>query len=864
MGEVYRATDTNLSRQVAIKVLPASMAADAERLARFDREAKTLASLSHPNIAAIYGLERSQRQTALVMELVEGSTLAERIAQSPISIDEALAIAKQITEALEAAHEQGIVHRDLKPANIKVRADGTVKVLDFGLAKAMDPATPVSKHVSELQTVTSPAVTRTGVILGTAAYMSPEQARGKPLDTRTDMWAFGCVLFEMLTGRRAFVGEDVSESLAAVLKDDPDWSALPLNTAGPIRTLLRRCLEKDRKRRLNSAAVARLEIEDAMAEPAAVPSSSAAPARRSIVPWAAAAVATLGLAALAFVHLLEVTPVAPLISASMNAPEGTMMAFAGPVASGTPELSPDGKWIVFGARTEDNGVPLWIRALSSAAAQMLTGTDGATFPFWSPDSRYVGFFQGGKLKKIDIGGGPAVAIAEAPNGRGGSWSSAGFILFAPNTTSPLFGVAASGGAPTRVTSLEATESVTHRFPSFLPDGRHFLFHERSNRNATLRIGALGSFDTVDIGSSSSHAVYSEGHLLFLREDTLMAQPFDPDRLTVQGEAVPVAAHVSAVLTGVRKGVFSASGTGLLAYHARGSARHALSWMDRGGKVVGMLGEPGTFESVQLSPDRKSVAVSSVDASGNEDIWIYDIARNLRTHFTFAPEPEGRPIWSPDGTAIVWHNLSDRKLRRKSIDGNGPEEVLFDDPGVDFPTSWSPDGKFLLFTRASADVGQGVWMLPMLSGAPGTLQKPATLVDTALGERWGAFSPDGRWVAYQSNESQQDEIFVVPFPGPGGKRQISTAGGTFPRWRHDGKEIFYVGPDATLMAAEVTLNASSIDVGQVRPLGIAVVTTRGFPYDVSLDGRRILVVTEAERTDSTPLTLVQNWTAILKK
>jgi len=865
MGEVYRATDTNLSRHVAIKVLPASMAADADRLARFDREAKTLAALNHPNIAAIYGLERSKGVTALVMELVEGPTLADRIAEGPISVDETLVIAKQIAEALEAAHEQSIIHRDLKPANIKLRPDGTVKVLDFGLAKVPEPISRAGIDITASPTITSPAMTSVGIILGTAAYMSPEQARGNQIDRRTDLWAFGAVLFEMITGRRAFAGDTVSDTLAAVLKTDPDWSALPATTPTSIRTLLRRCLEKDRRRRMADASDVRLEIEDAVVHPIEAPGTGAVRPHRSVVPWAIALVATLSLATLAFVHIREVPAVAPLISTSIDAPDGTVMELAGAIASGTPELSPDGKWAVFGARTSDNKVPLWIRPLSSTAAQTLAGTDGAVFPFWAPDSRQVAFFADGKLKKIDITGGPPMAIADAPNGRGGSWSPEGIILFAPNTTSPLLRVAASGGAVAPATSLEATKSIAHRFPWFLPDGRHFIYQDRTTGDALLRVGALDSSEAREIGQASSHAAYSNGHLLFLRADTLMAQPFDADTQTVRGEAVPVVERVSSVLTGGRKGVFTVSGSGLLAYRASGTNhKQVLSWLDRTGKVLGTLGEPGDFWDVELSPEGTRAAATIVDASGDRDIWIYDITRSLRTRLTFTPGDDQRPVWSPDGTAIVWNNIRDRKVRRKASDGMGTEEVLYEDSGLDATTSWSPDGKFLIVTKASAGVQQGVWMLPLSPETPGTPRKPSALVDTAFPERWGAVSPDGHWVAYESNESQQYEIYVIPVPGPGGKRQISTSGGAFPRWRRDGKEIFYVRPDGTLMAVDVAPNPSSIDVGAVRSLGITVPAGRGLAYDVSLDGQRILTITDPERSTSTPLTLVQNWTTMLKK
>ena len=874
MGEVYQATDSKLGRNVAIKLLPEAFTHDADRASRFKREARVLASLNHPNIATIHGVEESEGRKFLVMELVSGETLAERIKRGPIPLDESLEIAKQITEALEAAHEKGVIHRDLKPGNIKVTPEGKVKVLDFGLAKAFSGKS-VEASLSNSPTISNMA-TQHSVILGTAAYMSPEQAKGKDVDQRTDIFAFGALLYEMLTGHQAFSGEDVAEILSHVLRSGPDWKLLPAETPPSIRKLLLRCLEKNLKNRRGGASDVRLDIEEALAELKAEPVTAASLtelARASRTGWFAFGAALVGIFAMAIPavrHIREVAPVVPLINASINAPEGTAMDFGGTTASGTPELSPDGKWIVFGARTADNKTPLWIRSLSSDSSQKLAGTDGAIFPFWSPDSRYVAFFAGDKLKKIDITGGPPITIADVSDGRGGSWSSHGIILYAPNYGTPLFKVAANGGTPSPLPRVEGTKSFAYKFPWFLPDGRHFLFEDQKvqgNKDVVIRIGSLDSQETVEIGHAGSNAVYSSGHLLFMNDDTLMARPFDPDKRTPQGEAVPIAERVSSVFAGGRKGAFTVSNSGLLAYQSGGgTVKQMLSWFDRTGKSVGTLGEPGSFPALELSPDRKSAAVQTMDATGNIDIWIYDIAHNLRTRFTFDLLPDRDPVWSPDGTALAWDNQRERgRLLRKSAGGKGMEEVLYEDTGVSELTSWSGDGKFLLFNKNSPGKGlAGVWMLPLLPEKAGTPLKPTALVDTASSEAWGMFSPDGHWVAYQSNESQQQEIYVIPFQGPGGKRQISTNGGTFPRWRHDGKEIFYVGPGNQLMAAEVTLTANSIEVGKVNPLRVAVPINRGILYDVSLDGQRILSITEPERSSSRPLTLLQNWTALLKR
>ena len=837
MGEVWRARDPRLGRDVAIKV-SAQQFTD-----RFEREARAIASLNHPNICTLYDVGPNY----LVMELVEGPTLAERIAQGPIPLEEALGIAKQIADALEAAHEKGIVHRDLKPANVKIRPDGSVKVLDFGLALSMAEAT-------ELTPDSPTMLSLPGMILGTAGYMSPEQARGQKADKRSDIWAFGVVLYEMVTARRLFDGKTVSDALAAVLLRDPEFGQAPQR----VQRLLRACLQKDRRDRLHDIADAKLLLGDD--EPAAT-----APSRSRRAGWiAAVAVPTALLAALGFVRFREKPPVVGPISSAILPPETTVFDFVG--QNGLPALSPDGKWIVFGARTADNKHPLWLRPLASTTAQVLAGTDGGTFPFWSPDSRNVAFFAEGKLKKIAISGGPALTIADTrAGGVGGSWSPEGIILFSPNN-SPLLKVAASGGNFSPVTSLEATKSRAHRFPWFLPDGRHFLFEDVSNADTVLRTGSLDSPETVVLGHVDSNAVYSAGHVLFVRENTLMAQPFDEKNRAAQGEAVPVAERVSTVSLVGRVGVFTISASGLLAYQTGDSAgAQRLNWFDRGGKAVGTLGEPGDFPNLELSPDRKSAAVSVIDATGNQDIWLYDLARGLRTRFTFDPSQDRQPVWSPDGNTIAWDRRNPKgQLYRKASDGKGSEELLYEDAGANNPTSWSPDGKFLLFNRSLVGTGSGVWILPLTPDKPGSPLKPVPLVDTPFQEQRGAFSPDGHWVTYASNESQQSEVYVVPFPGPGGKRQISTAGGDFPRWRRDDKEIFYAGLDGKLMAAEVTLKAGSIEVGPVRPLGIPVALGRGYPYDISLDGQRILAITAPERSASPPLTLVQNWTSLLKK
>jgi Tol biopolymer transport system component/predicted Ser/Thr protein kinase len=828
MGEVYKARDTRLQRDVAIKVCAAQFSE------RFEREARVIASLNHPNICQLYDVGPN----FLVMELVEGKTLS-----GPLPMDMVLNYARQIAEALEAAHEKGIVHRDLKPANVKITPAGAVKVLDFGLAQAAEE--PSSADPGNMTTLTM-SPTRAGMILGTAPYMSPEQARGVAVDKRADIWAFGCVLYEMITGKQAFHGETTSDILAAVLKEEPDWSRIPAR----VQPLLQRCLVKNPKHRLR-------DIGDAMLLLDRTP--EVAPPRRPW-PWVAvAAVLAVGFAAVSFLHLREAAPEARLISASIMPPEKAEFNFVGGYYN-PPALSPDGRRIVFGVRGADGKTQLWMRPLDSAAAQPLAGTDGAVLPFWSPNNRSIAFFADGKLKRIDVAGGPALTLADAPTPSGGSWSPQDVIVYAPGS-GPLQQVAAGGGTPKPATTLEPAHDYAHRFPWFLPDGRHFLFADQaqvSSSDAMLRVGALDSQELKTIGPASFNTMYANSHLLYLRWNTLMAQPFDEKRLATTGEAAPIAEQVRTRFGGsVTVGLFSVSPEGLLAYQAGSAGNEQLTWFDRSGKPVGTLGDAGDFWSLDFSPDRKSVAVTRLDQ--NQDIWLYDTARGLATRFTFSPAAERNPVWSPDGRWIVYDSNANgqNELYRKAVDGTGSAELL---PASGVPASWSPDGKFLLYSRADPKMMVDTWVLPL--GAPsGVPSKPFRWQDTPFRKVLAKFSPDGRWLAYQSNESGRSEIYAARFPGPGGKRQISTSGGFFPRWREDGKEIFYVA-NGVLMAAGVSIKAG-IEVSVVRSLGIRVGTPH-YKYDVSADGQRFLVVTPREQKSSEPLTLVQNWTALLKK
>jgi len=870
MGEVYRARDSKLNRDVALKVLPDQFALDPDRLARFRREAQVLASLNHPNIAGIYGLEDAGGFGALVLELVEGPTLADRIAQGSIPLDAALPIARQIAEALEAAHERGIIHRDLKPANIKVRPDGTVKVLDFGLAKALEPSHGPA-DVSQSPTITSPAMTRMGVILGTAAYMSPEQAKGRAADKRSDVWAFGCVLYEMLTGKRAFGGDDVSDTMAFILTKDPDWIGLPANTPGSIRRLLRRCLEKDRTRRLADVADARIEIDEALTAPdaelAGVPGVSRG--RRERIAWSVAGV-------LAVLLVIALIPATLYIRRPVAEPLPTRFEIQTPPTSNPTSfaLSPDGRQLAFVATAE--GAPrLWVRPLDQVTTQTLGGTEGASYPFWAPDGRAIGFFAGGKLKRIDLAGGTPQVLADAPSERGGTWNRDGVIVFAPAAFSPLMRVAATGGTPVAVTRLVAGEG-SHRWPQFLPDGRRFLFSMGFGRSAThgVYVGALAGGEPTRVLEAETAAQYAPpGALLLVRQGVLVALGFDETRGVVSGEPIPVAQAVGSDL-GVARGTFSVSATGVLAHRAGGAELRQLVWVDRAGTVRGTVGPPdeNALGNPELAPDGRRVAVQR-SVQGNVDVWLIEVGRGVPSRFTFDASADGEPLWSPDGRRVGFRSTRSAAmdLFEKPASGAADEQSLLVTAEPKTPLAFSPDGRLLLYVNQDPKTGADLWALPV--GESKGDRKPFPVVQTAFDEAAGQFSPDGRWLAYQSNESGPVEVYVRPFPGPGGKSQVSMAGGNQPRWRPDGKELFYVAPDGRLMAVSIGVGADkqTLETGAPVPLfatrlasgsGITGVVTKP-QYAVAPDGRFLMNVAVEEATGS-PITVVLNWDAELKK
>ncbi len=824
MGEVYRARDLALNREVAIKVLPAALASDADYLARFQREAQALAALNHPNIAAIYGLEGN----AIVMELVEGETL-----RGPLPLKEALPIARQIAEALEAAHDKGIIHRDLKPGNVMVTASGVVKVLDFGLAKGVERS---SISGANSPTLTMRA-TEAGLILGTAGYMSPEQAAGKAVDRRADIWSFGVVLWELITGKRLFEGETVSHTLADVIKGEIDFSQVP---EGPIRDLVRRCLDRNLKNRLSSIGEARYVIENyGTVRPVG---------KASRLPWVVCAV--LAVVAVVAGGLALRKTAEPGLAVRFDVPPPLGGRFADFANLGGSAISPDGRTLAFFATNAKGETLLHIRPLDSLEARSLPGTEDAGRPFWSPDSKSLGFVGGGKLKRVEVIGGSPITLCDAPAARGGTWNEAGLILFADGAVG-LQRIAASGGTPTPVTKINAAAGETfHYYPQFLPGGKEFLFLVQNGERAKVGIywGALDGRAAVRIQQSDFNGLYDamSQRLLYIQGNgTLMARrlELDPPRLT--GDPVIVAEGVGGNnVNGY--GDFSISGNGTL-FYGRGIATQwaRFGWVDRAGKVLESIGEPVEIGGrYSLSPDSSRVAYATV--RGSSDIWMMPLGSGISTRITF--NGGSFPRWSPDGKYLYYTNAGG--IQWKAADGSGEEELVWKG-NARRVSSVSRDGKHLLF-------GFGDILLLPLEGE----KKPVPYVQTKFVEFGGAFSPDGRWVAYNSDESGRTEVYIQGFPERRGKWQVSAEGGDTPHWRADGKELYWTGPDGrTVMAAPVELLAAGVKAGR----GEVLFRASGNGAATSRDGRRFLVlVPEGGEAAALPMVVVQNWAAGLGK
>lgn len=866
MGVVYRATDTRLNRDVAIKVLTPAFAEDAGRMQRFEREAQLLANLNHPNIAAIYGIE----QGAIVMELVEGEDL-----RGPVPMDAAIGYARQIAAGLEAAHERGIVHRDLKPANIKVTADGTIKILDFGLAKAIDssPAGPISGSPTMSPTL-SLAMTQAGMILGTAAYMSPEQARGKPVDKRADIWAFGVVLYEMLTGRMLFGNrETVTDTIAEVVTKQPDWNTLPESTPRPVRRLLERCLQKDPKLRLRDIGEARILLDEP--EPVA---DVAAPARSTSwlnhkALWAALLTSLIA-AATGWWFALHRTSSAPPAAPArflLNDPENARIR-ASMTNSGV-ALSPDGQFLVFLA-TSSSGPALWLRPMDSINARMLGETEGANAPFWSPDSKSVGFYANGKLKRIDIVGGAPQVLSDAGFNyryQSGCWGSDGTILF--GSAAGLMRISAAGGLPQTVTRPDTAHAETaHTYPQFLPDGKHFLYYNLSSDPGAMGV-YVASLDAPDrrtrILASERKAVYApaldggRGFLLWLREQALLAQPFDLAALRLEGDPVPVAERID--LPRFAGGaMFWVSPSGGLVYRT-GTAvpTGKLAWVGRDGKPLGDVGEENRYASVRLSPDAKRAAVDIYSNARVGDVWTVEFATGRSSRLTFDRNDTSVTVWSPDGRQVVYSSdrTGVRQLYRRDSAGGGREERLTNTQNDTFATDWSRDGSLLLCSELNQKTGYDLWALPMVGE-----RKPVLVLQTQFNEMAATFSPDGKWIAYQSDASGVQEVYVSAFPPAGGQWQISKGGGLRPKWRADGKEIYFVGPQLDRMfAAGVRMEGGAVQADAPRELFKTEVVTAFNPWDVTADGQRFLIVQPAGGSlgGPSPVTVVTNWQAGLQ-
>jgi WD40 repeat protein/predicted Ser/Thr protein kinase len=858
MGEVYLADDQSLDRKVALKFLPEMFTGDPERMARFEREAKLLASLNHPNIAAIYGLEQADGKRFLVMEYVEGETLQARLSKGALPLEDALALCHQIAEGLGAAHEKAVIHRDLKPANVMITAEEKVKILDFGLAKALlDEGRSVDS--SQSPTITE-AMTQPGVVLGTAAYMSPEQAKGKAVDKRADIWAFGCILYECLSGKKAFEGETVTETLAAVIRGDPDWSVLPTATSQNIRFVLNRCLEKDPVKRFRDAADVQMEIEEAqgrlgiqavfgtMSEPRMI--------KRSWFYLTCLTAAVFALMALCFGWFWFTRPLSldlqPVKFWLLPPEKGSFGTFA---------ISPNGKWLAFVTTGlgKDN---LWVRALDELEPRVLPGTEGASSPFWSPDSRFVGFFDGYRVKKTEVSGGPVYVICEEDQFWQASWNQDGEIIFNGSALG-LQRVPAAGGEFTILTRPDAARQESDHFsPSFLPDGRHFFYGIPSRQKdiGGVYLGSLDGEVKRVLVQGATDPVYASsgydgpGYLFFKQGRALFAQRFEHRNLELAGESFLIDENI---------GRFSVSSSGALVFDKKewtGFERREYLWVDRVGKQINPLGVKAGYFNPSLSRDGKRIAADRINSDKSTDIWLYDAQGGGASPFTFDPASDVSPVWSPDGSDVIFTSNRDGNicnLYLKPSDGARNEELLFKSDTFKVPTSWSSDGKYLIFTEENPKTNYDIWVLPLEDK-----EKPHPLLDTESAETNGQLSPDCKWLAYQSNESGRNEIYLQSFPNGERKKQISFNGGINPQWRGDGKELFYY-EEGRIMAVQVKSGGDKeIDFAPAIPLfDYQAIAFR--LYAVSADGQRFLIAPFGKEPAS-PLTIILNWPFLLEK
>jgi serine/threonine protein kinase/Tol biopolymer transport system component len=869
MGEVYLARDPKIGRDVAIKVLPATFSADAERLARFEQEACAAGSLNHPNVLVVYDVGAEDGSPYVVSELLAGETLREKLSGAQLPQRRAIDYAQQIARGLAAAHERGIVHRDLKPENVFITVDGRAKILDFGLAKLTHgEASGAQTEIPTRRVDTDP-----GAVMGTVGYMAPEQVRGQKVDHRADIFSFGCVLYEMLAGRRAFRGESAMDTLSAILKQDPpDLSESNRNVSPALERLVLHCLEKNPAARFHSASDLAFTL-DSLSTASGATTNTPAPTtetdqsviathareRRKWLPWIVAALFLVAAVVLAILFATRLSPAqaaARPVRLSLKTPDKA--AFPAHVT-----VSPDGARVVFTADTAEGKRLLWVRPLDALTAQPLAGTDGATAPFWSPDSRYVGYFANGKLYKVDAAGGRPQALCDAASDRGGAWNSDGVILFGGEAG--LYRVSAQGGASQLATKIDAKEEA-HRWPYFLPDGRHFVFlgDAATTEDHHLRVGSLDSQESQILVSAVSRVAYApQGYLLYVSQGALVAQPFDAKSLKLAGEPVAVAEHVAAVGND-HEFDFSVSDDGVLAYQS-GGLDTQLTWFDRTGNKAGTVGEPGTYDALELAPDGRRAAVMQYDPDGRPaDIWLVDLARGAKTRLTFDPHSDSYPLWSPDGNRIAFS--SNRRgpsvdLFVKSANGTGEDELLLHTDEEKYPTSWTPDAQSLVFDAWHTNGKSCISLLSLT----GERQSRPLLCSDAYSQQGGRLSPDGRLLAYVSNESGRWEVYVQPYPLTGEKWQISSGGGSVPTWRGDGKELYYMAYDEKLMSAEPNARGTFEGVAPRALFQTPVkLTGSGNPYAPARDGSRFLVVAAAEANNPAPMTVVLNWTADLKK
>jgi serine/threonine protein kinase len=895
MGVVYKAEDTKLDRLVALKFLPAHLAASEQDKARFIQEAKAASAINHPNICTIFSIDEHDGKMFIVMEFVDGQTLREK--KNSINFKQAIDIGIQIADGLAAAHEKGIVHRDIKPENIMIRKDGIAQIMDFGLAKLRSSGSKITR------------LTKEGSTVGTAGYMSPEQVQGQDTDHRSDIFSYGVLLYELLTGQLPFKGVHETALAYEIVNVDP----APMSSVKPeidpsLDAIVLECLEKDPRERNQSIAQISLDLKRHRRESSRQKMSRITATRPAIYPssiqpgerlqqdqsehshhtqstnkliWIVTGVSFIGMVAFALLYFKQSPPDVQSVWSYLLPPEKFSFATqSGGAGEGLMELSPNGKMMVFVASDSVGKTRLMVRAFNGLSTRDLPATEGASYPFWSPDNRNIGFFQAGKLKKIEASGGPPITICDAADARGGTWNQDGVIIFAPTAIDPLYQVSAAGGTPSPITKLDSTRHErTHRWPYFLPDGKHFLYFSRSSfggverEEDALMVTDLDGKLSKRLMSAKGNVSFASGSLIYLREKTLMAQPFDVKSLELSGEGTPIAEPVEYDL-GYNRAVFSVSQNGILVYQSSGTqAGYQLQWFDRSGKMVGSIAEPGDYGYVSLSPDGRTIAFDMYDGqSRNRDIWLYDLTRKLKTRFTFDPSVDEAPVWSPDGSRLVFH--SDRKghydLYQKTTSGAGVEEVLFESSHPKTPSSWSSDGKYILFVEFGEKTKSDLWILPLEGD-----KKPFIFLQTDFDEYTGVFSPDTRWIAYLSNESGSFELYIRPFMGMDGKIvanqtrkwQVSSNGisnASWIQWSKDGKQLYYVSSDNKMMVVDVKANGDALEIGTLTPLFEMPSQGLSAFNDISTDGTQFLLASAVGGHSSPPLTLVTHWTEELKK